>query len=192
MNPEQYIPFDEVCTKALCHALGRKGINDETDEDLKEMEAAYNCLKTFPEVHGFFDSLSKTKVDSYIFSNGTIDMLAHLIEVNPSLHPTFLTPGQEKLVSVDQRVRKYKPHPDVYKDFVRYVGRTGSESSVVLVSSNSFDIVGAKNCGWTTIWVDRKQTGWVDRLASKPNYVIHDVGEVLWILDELKKKNACK
>lgn len=117
-------------------------------------------------------------------------MIAALVENNPALQTAFLTPTQDKICSVDQRVRKYKPHPDVYADFVQYVGRTGNESSVVLVSSNSFDIVGARKCGWTTIWVDRKQTGWVDRLASKPHYVVHDVGEVLWIIDEIKKKNG--
>ncbi len=39
----------------------------------------------------------------------------------------------------------YKPSPVIYREFLKFVGAAGNEAC--LVSSNYFDVVGAKNAG---------------------------------------------
>jgi len=55
----------------------------------------------------------------------------------------------------------FKPHPNTYAYFTQQTGSTPVETW--LVSSNSFDIIGAGACGWKTAWMKR---------GNKPNYVM--------------------
>jgi len=58
--------------------------------------------------------------------------------------------------------------------FLSWIG-TGS---AYLVSSNPFDIAGARNAGMGAIYVDRHGLP-EDPLAPPPNYVVSSIGEIL-------------
>ena len=54
--------------------------------------------------------------------------------------------------------------------------------SIWLVSSNPFDVVGAKNAGMKAAWVDRSGKGWVDGLGGeegKPDLIVKGVDDAV-------------
>ena len=55
-------------------------------------------------------------------------------------------------ISVDG-ARKFKPHPDCYALVEKVLGVKNDE--VTFVSSNSFDVTGAKNFGFKVAWIRR-------------------------------------
>jgi 2-haloacid dehalogenase len=58
----------------------------------------------------------------------------------------------ETVISVD-RVRTYKPHPSCYALVGQLLGVPNEE--VLFVSSNSFDVTGAKAFGFNVAWIRR-------------------------------------
>lgn len=88
-----------------------------------------------------------------------------------------------------ESTKHFKPAPEVYEYLVKSVAVDAS-SKVWLVSSNPFDVVGAKAVGIKTAWVDRGGRGWADQLMGggedvKPDLVVGGVAEaVKGILDQ--------
>jgi 2-haloacid dehalogenase len=55
-------------------------------------------------------------------------------------------------ISVDS-AKKFKPHPDCYALVEQTIGVRKDE--VIFVSSNSFDVAGAKHFGFKVVWIQR-------------------------------------
>ena len=68
-------------------------------------------------------------------------------------------------ISVDG-ARKFKPHPDCYALVEKVLGRKNDE--VIFVSSNSFDVVGAKRFGFKVVWIRRGGASIPARTQSCP------------------------
>ena len=81
-----------------------------------------------------------------ILSNGSTAMLSALVK-NSGLE-MFL----DATISVDG-ARKFKPHPDCYALVEKTLGVRKDE--VIFVSSNGFDVAGAKRFGFKVIWIRR-------------------------------------
>lgn len=71
----------------------------------------------------------------------------------------------------------------MYHYLCEEVGKKGKEEEVWLVSSNPFDVVGAKAVGIKACWVDRSGVGWADRLVEgsegRPDLVVKGLDEVV-------------
>src|SRR6266481_413350 len=85
-----------------------------------------------------------------ILSNGSPRMLQELVR-NSGLDRWI-----ETAISIDS-VRAYKPHQSCYALVEPALGVTRAE--VLFVSSNSFDVVGAKAFGFNVAWVRRSAGG---------------------------------
>ena len=85
-----------------------------------------------------------------ILSNGSTKMLSALAR-NSGLD-SFL----DATISVDG-AGKFKPHPDCYALVEKTLGLKKNE--VMFVSSNGFDVAGAKHFGFKVAWVRRGGTG---------------------------------
>jgi 2-haloacid dehalogenase len=81
-----------------------------------------------------------------ILSNGSMAMLTTLAK-NSGLD-AFL----DAIISVDG-ARKFKPHPDCYALVEKTLGLKKDE--VMFVSSNSFDVAGAKHFDFKVAWIRR-------------------------------------
>jgi 2-haloacid dehalogenase len=81
-----------------------------------------------------------------ILSNGSTKMLSALVK-NSGLD-IFL----DATISVDS-ARKFKPHPDCYALVEKAMGVKKDE--VIFVSSNGFDVAGAKHFGFKVAWIRR-------------------------------------
>jgi 2-haloacid dehalogenase len=81
-----------------------------------------------------------------ILSNGSPMMLDALVR------SSGLTARFADVISVD-RVKRFKPDPGCYALVEPALGVTKEE--VLFVSSNGFDIAGAKRYGFNVVWIDR-------------------------------------
>lgn len=170
-----YIPFDKITRASLLHACEEGAHVKIAESKADELMASYDSLETFTEVLPALKTLqAQTEaghVDAVVFSNGTEKMLSNSVATSPTLklfHPEGDQPLFSKLISVDH-VHKYKPQKDVYEYLQREAAGSSDykvQAAVWLVSANAFDVVGARAAGVRAAWVDRKGTGWVDRLGD--------------------------
>jgi len=129
---------------------------------------AYDSLSAFPDVPAALELLGNVvqsgSICPVIFSNGTRDM----VHVSLSKSPDFSTSYSlfKNVVLIDEmpeKTRRYKPARDTYVYLAETVERRLDE--VWLITSNPFDIVGAKAAGFKTAWVSRDGGVWVDGLG---------------------------
>lgn len=126
----------------------------------------YLKLKPFPEVRVALRTLSGYRLA--MLSNGSPDMLRAVVE-HAGLADTF-----EQVISVDE-LRVYKPSPKVYRLACRKLGLRVTD--IGFVSSNSFDVVGAKWFGFRVFWVNRTGAP-LDELDATPDAVVTSLGDL--------------
>jgi len=80
-----------------------------------------------------------------VLSNGERDFLAHLVK-------TRIRYDFDSVISV-QDVGVFKPNPQVYRYAARVLAAEPAE--LLMVSSNSFDVVGARASGYRGAYVNR-------------------------------------
>jgi 2-haloacid dehalogenase len=149
---QEYRDFTFLTHAALEFALRAVGI--EPNASLTEpLFDKYLDLDPYPEAR---DALGKLKSRGgyklAILSNGSTAMLSALVR-NSGLDAYL-----DATISVDG-ARKFKPHPDCYALVEKMLGLKNDE--VLFVSSNSFDVVGAKHFGFKVAWIRRGGGGGV-------------------------------
>ena len=139
------------------------------DADLREkLVAAYEELDAYPDVAPALSALRATGARTAILSNGTVPMLANAVR-GAGLDALF-----DAVISIDE-LRLYKPVPAVYGLIGKHLRTTPDE--VVFLSSNRWDVAGAKAFGFHPIWVNR--TGKKDEyLDLPPDRVIASLAEL--------------
>lgn len=161
----RYEDFWAVTEAALRFALGRLGIV-AGDEAVARLMEAYLSLATFPDVAAALTGLTGTPLG--ILSNGSPRMLDAAVR-SSGLAGTF-----RHVLSVDA-VRAYKPSPTVYELGPRAFGVPAGD--IVFVSSNAWDVAGAKAFGYRTCWCNRLAAP-MDRLGVSPDFEVRTLDEI--------------
>lgn len=136
-------PFAEITRASLVYALTRCGLDASLAPRLLE---SYQRLPPFPEVGDALVRLKASGARLAILSNADTGQLDDLV-ANAGFAGVF-----EHLISVSA-VRSYKPDPAVYALGPAAFDRRPSE--MMFVSSNRWDIAGAKAFGYAATWVNR-------------------------------------
>jgi len=126
-------------------------------------------LSPFTEVR---DTLNKLKQSNYklaILSNGTPDLLNELV-VSNGLKDIF-----DDIFSVEE-VGIFKPDSKVYDLPINKYNIEKNE--VLFLSANTWDVSGAGNYGYNTVWVNRNNNIF-DKLDFEPNKQISNLSELL-------------
>jgi len=109
-----------------------------------------------------------------ILSNGSPAMLAAAVE-NAGLKPLLTD-----VISVDE-VKIYKPSPRAY---ALASGRLGVPAdAIAFVSSNFWDIAGAKRFGFRTCWLNRSRVP-QDELGVPPDITADSLPGIITVLHE--------
>jgi 2-haloacid dehalogenase len=161
----RYEDFWAVTEAALRFALGRLGIV-AGDEAVARLMAAYLSLATFPDVAGALTGLAGTPLG--ILSKGSPRMLDAAVR-SSGLAGTF-----RHVLSVDA-VRAYKPSPTVYELGPRAFRVPAGD--ILFVSSNAWDVAGAKAFGYRTCWCNRLAAP-MDRLGVSPDFEVRTLDEI--------------
>jgi len=173
---EQYEDFESVTRKALDYALALVG-QKLGEQEKNALLAQYNDLERFTDVETGLQHLKEQGHLMVVFSNGNPAMLTAIMKA-ANLNPYF-----QGFVSVDE-VKIYKPSPRTYQHAAKQLGRPINE--VRLISSNPFDVIGAKTAGMQAAWVNRSR-GLFDTLGAPPDIIVSSLIE---LADALKARQS--
>ncbi|WP_408006621.1 haloacid dehalogenase type II [Pseudalkalibacillus sp. A8] len=161
-----YRPFWSITKDALRFAC--KSENVELTGTIEEaLLGSYLKLKPYGEAEGVLEKLKGHQLA--VFSNGSEDMLHPLIE-HYSLQTHF-----DYLISVNG-IRQFKPQPSSYLYALEHLGVERHE--VLFLSSNTWDIAGAKTFGFKVVWVNRSGDV-MDEFGIQPDHIIGDLTGLL-------------
>ena len=161
----RYEDFWAVTDSALTFASRRLGLQVGADERRGLMDA-YLALDPFPEVR---EALARLRdLGCAILSNGAPRMLEAVVA------HSGLREYLRAVISVDE-VRTFKPHPAVYALGPARLGLP--RGAIGFVSSNAWDVAGAKAFGFQVVWVNR-QSAPLDELGVTPDLEVLDLTEL--------------
>jgi 2-haloacid dehalogenase len=161
----RYEDFWAVTEAALRYAVRRLGI-PASEAQLAWLMEAYLRLACFPDVRDALTGLAGRP--RAILSNGAPKML------EAAVRASALQPLLEHVISVD-RVRIYKPAPAVYALGPTTLGIAPDE--LLFVSSNAWDVAGAKAFGYRVAWCNRLGAP-EEELGVRADHVIGSLAEL--------------
>jgi 2-haloacid dehalogenase len=161
----RYEDFWAVTEKALVFTCASLQLACDASTRSRLMDA-YLRLSAFPEAAAALKALARLPLA--ILSNGSPKMLAAVVQ------SAGLTGVFRDVISVED-VRIYKPSPRVYGLAPPRLGLTPAE--IGFVSSNSFDVQGARAFGFRTFWVNRAG-GPAEELGLTPHATIRNLTEL--------------
>ncbi len=165
---EQYQDFG-VCThQALQYCLQQFGIS-MTEQEQQALMGEFSNLSAFDDVIPGLAALKAQGHHLAAFSNGPEAAVRTLLERSRVL------PKLDAVISVDD-VRTYKPSPKVYQYLVQRTHAT--PDNCWMISSNPWDVIGAKCAGLKAAWVQRDPAKVFDPWDVKPDLIVKDLIEL--------------
>ena len=160
-----YADFWVVTEAALRYTIRRLGLT-ASEAQVRRLMEAYLSLACFPEVKAALRPLAGRP--RAVLSNGAPSMLAAAVTASG------LTALLEHVISVD-RVKTYKPSPLVYALGPETLGVSAGE--LLFVSSNGWDVAGAKAFGYQVAWCNRTGAP-EEELGVRPDLVIDSLEKI--------------
>ncbi|QXJ35346.1 haloacid dehalogenase type II [Saccharolobus shibatae] len=127
----RYESFWEITRKALVYAMKKFNVSIDVDRAMK----TWLNLRPYEDV---IETLPKINAKKVTLTNGDERMIRELLRNSNLL-------GYFNEIITAEKVKKYKPVKDVYK----------LVEGAIFVSSNPWDIAGARNAGLQAIYVNR-------------------------------------
>ena len=158
--------FWQITEDSLDKSMNFYNIDNSMRSELLNL---YKVLSPFTEVR---DALIRLKQSNYklaILSNGTPDLLNELV-VSNQLKDIF-----DDIFSVEE-AGIFKPDSKVYDLPINKYNIEKNE--VLFLSANTWDVSGAGNYGYNTVWVNRNNNIF-DKLDFEPNQQISNLSELL-------------
>ena len=152
----------ETSRRALIYTLALNGIEAPRTE-VRDLMQSWQQLAPFPDVLPSLERL-KPRYRLVALSNGDPDHLDHL--VRNRIRWNF-----DEVISV-RVVGAFKPHPSVYRRAATILGLEVGQC--LMVSANSFDVMGARACGYRGAYVNRYQLPYEDT-PHHPDVTISDL-----------------
>lgn len=170
----RYAPFSE-CTKNALDFVCAERKTALSESARAELMSEYAKLPAFADAAPALSLLAKTEARLFAFSNGESAAVRRVLSHN-SLAGFFAD-----IVSVEE-IRTFKPDPKVYAHFLHRA--ESSAENTWLVSGNPFDIIGARESGWKTAWVNRGAAVFDPWTQSAPSATISSLAELPEVIAE--------
>lgn len=179
---QDYADFWEVTRAALDFALKAAAV-EPSDAITAPLMDNYLHLDLYPEASAALAALAGSRLA--ILSNGNPGMIEALVR-NSGFDGCF-----DAVISVDA-ARTYKPHPSCYALVGQRLGITREE--VLFVSSNGFDVAGAKAFGFNVARIRRGGAGATtlygmvrgraEELGHTPDHVVSSLTDLPQLLSQ--------
>ena len=163
-----YAPFSACTAQALDFAARSFGHRLAPDATASLLER-YRQLPPFPDAAAGLERIRRAGHRMVAFSNGEAAVVRAVLG-HAALLPLF-----EDVVSADE-IQIYKPAPAVYRHLTARLATAAADTW--LVSSNPFDIIGARAAGLRTAWVRRNPRALLDPWGGEPDLVVADLIEL--------------
>ena len=161
--------FWQITEDSLDKSMKVFNINKDMKTELLNL---YKKLSPFSEVKETLENLKKKELKLSILSNGTPELLNTLVVFN-KFDTIF-----DDIFSIEE-VRIYKPDSKVYDLPVNKYKIKPNE--IIFLSANTWDVSGAGNYGYNSVWVNRNNTVF-DNLDYKPFKEIKSLQQLLDIV----------
>ena len=143
------------------------------DKNMKnELLNLYKVLSPYPEVKNVLETLKDQNFKLAILSNGTPSLLNELVSSN-DLNNLF-----DDLFSVEE-VKVFKPSSKVYEIPTKKYNIKASQ--ITFLSANTWDVSGAGNFGYNSVWVNRNKSKF-DLLDYQPKNEVSNLTQLLDIV----------
>lgn len=163
---ERYQPMWALTRASLVYALKRLDLTLD-EPSIEALMQRYLHLQPYPEVVDALRALRERH--RAIFSNGNPEML------NPLVQNGGLAPVIDDIISVDP-VQVFKPSQRAYRYAEQQLGVPAEQ--VLFVSSNGFDVAGAKTFGFQVAWIKRAR-GQLEELDVEPDHVVNSLSDIV-------------
>ena len=158
--------FWQITEDSLDKSMNFYNIDNSMRSELLNL---YKMHSPFTDVRDVLKKLKQSNYKLAILSNGTPDLLNELV-VSNQLKDIF-----DDIFSVEE-VGIFKPDSKVYDLPINKYNIDKSE--VLFLSANTWDVSGAGNYGYNTVWVNRNNNIF-DKLDFEPNQQISNLSELL-------------
>ena len=158
--------FWQITEDSLDKSMNFYNIDNSMRSELLNL---YKVLSPFTEVSDTLKKLKKSNYKLAILSNGTPDLLNELV-ISNQLKDIF-----DDIFSVEE-VGIFKPDSKVYDLPINKYNIEKNE--VLFLSANTWDVSGAGNYGYNTVWVNRNNNIF-DKLDFESNKQISNLLELL-------------
>ena len=182
-DPEEksFTPLRESTKKAFKRVLEEYDIQP-SKEDFQWFSKSFfenhkKYIKLFPETLLILRELKNTDLHMGIISDIDDDFQEFQFKVF-GINKVFDS------ITTSEEVQIYKPKEKIFQVALNKAGCQGKES-IIVGDSYKKDIVGGKNMGMTTIWINKFSGDDADK--DKADFVVKDLKEISTILDNLIK-----
>ena len=159
----------ETCRRALVYCLRLNRIAF-TDDEVRELMQAWQRLSPHPDCADGLRRL-RGRFKLVALSNGEQPYLEHLERERMRF-------GFDAIISV-QRAGVFKPHPAVYRTGAMVLG--AEPHQIMMVAAHSFDIMGARACGYRGAYVNRYRLPY-EESPYQPDLEVRDFIELADVL----------
>ncbi|WP_417329373.1 haloacid dehalogenase type II [Halomonas cupida] len=157
------------CTEAALEFTDRALQTGLSEADKDHLMGLYACLPAFAEVPQALEQLRRAGVTCVAFSNGGFAAVDGLL-VQAGIRHCF-----HDIISVEE-VKRFKPDPAVYA--LLRMRLEVAPGDCWLVSSNPFDVIGARHAGLHAVWVRRSLDAPFDPWGIEPDLTVADLVEL--------------
>jgi 2-haloacid dehalogenase len=164
----EYVDFG-VCTRQALDFVALSLDVELSAGQRERLIEEYQNLQPFPDVILGLERLRSGGHTLVAFSNG-VEQTARVL-----LGRGGVLDSLEAVVSVDD-LGTFKPDPEVYRYLARRLDRPVEETW--LVSSNAWDVIGAKSAGLRAAWVRRKPDAVFDPWDIEPDLVVENLEQL--------------
>ncbi|MBC2888515.1 haloacid dehalogenase type II [Gordonibacter massiliensis (ex Traore et al. 2017)] len=161
----RYVDFWHVTEDALRYTLAELGLPADEGK-IEALMASYLELEMYPEVIEAMARFGARK--KAILTNGNLRM------IEPLVTRTGLDEHLDSCLSADE-VGLFKTRPEVYQLAVDHLGI--AREHLLFVSSNGWDVAGAKAFGFTVGWLNRRNLP-PEELGVRADYVAGNLLEL--------------
>lgn len=162
----RYLPWNELVKAAFKFTCSELGLT-VGDEQRDRWIEADTRLPVYAEASAALPRLA-SRFDLYVLSMGSPWM------IEKSQAKAGIARHFKGLISAEP-FKIYKPAKAAYELGIRQIGVAAAE--LAFVSGNSFDVLGAKNYGYPTVWVRRYGQA-LDDLGLVPDLIVKDLSEM--------------
>ena len=135
----------ETCRRSFIYCLRMHKV-DFTYDDVAQFMAVYDDLRPYDDgVMGLNRLAESERFRLVALSNGEQAYLEKLVRDNIGV-------PFDDVISVE-KAGSFKPHPAVYRTAARILDKSPGE--ILMVAAHSFDITGARACGYRGAYVNR-------------------------------------
>jgi 2-haloacid dehalogenase len=155
----------ETCRRGLLYTLRQHDI-PFADAEIDRLMSTYRELTPFADAVRGLNRL-KGSYRLVALSNGEPWLLDHLVQER--IDARF-----DAVISVEE-AGAFKPHPSVYRTAARILGSEPHE--IMMVAAHSFDIMGARACGFRGAFVNRYGLPF-EETGFQPDITVDDFNEL--------------